>query len=76
MRTLRASELGIYVYCHKAWWYQRQGMATKNRSALEGGTRLHQQHGRRVFNARLWGVLAWLFLIIGLVILVSSLAWL
>lgn len=48
-RLIRASEIGEYVYCQRAWWlHQVQGVAPTGRERREQGTRLHVQHGSRV----------------------------
>jgi CRISPR/Cas system-associated exonuclease Cas4 (RecB family) len=47
--TIRASELGEYVYCARAWWLRReQGIATRNTAALQAGQRAHDRHGHAV----------------------------
>ncbi|HOE34986.1 MAG: hypothetical protein GX415_04920 [Chloroflexi bacterium] len=51
MRVLRASELGTYLYCARAWWYQRSGVPSENQAALSSGTNFHQQHARGVLLA-------------------------
>lgn len=73
MRTLRASELGSYLFCQRAWWYQKQGLKPANQEELAGGTRLHQAHGRTVLHSAVLKGIAWLLLVGGLVLLIYSL---
>lgn len=70
MRTLRASELGSYLYCQRAWWYQQGGIEPQNSSELAAGTQLHKSHSRQVVLASLLNLLAWAFLLIGLIALI------
>ncbi len=43
---MRASEIGEYVFCHRAWWlHQVQGHASANTRELEAGTATHARHG-------------------------------
>ncbi len=51
-RIIRASEIGQWVYCQRAWLLARQGYENKNVAALRSGRTAHQQHSRRV--ARAW----------------------
>lgn len=47
--VIRASEIGEYVYCARAWWLHRlQGVESRNSAALQHGQRVHDQHGRAV----------------------------
>ena len=47
--VLRASEVGRYVYCARAWWLQRvKGCAPRNLAALQRGTERHESHGEGV----------------------------
>ena len=45
MRAIRASELGTYLYCKRAWWYQQNGEPSQNQAEMSGGTGFHPAHG-------------------------------
>lgn len=46
---IRASEIGDYVYCRRAWWLKRmRSVASQNVRQLEAGTLHHQRHGQLV----------------------------
>jgi hypothetical protein len=47
-RVIRASEIGEYLFCKRAWWLRTQGMESENRKALEAGTAEHEELARRV----------------------------
>ncbi len=67
MPVLRASEIGVFLYCARAWWYQRRGVASDNAAELADGRELHQRHGRAVLTSgflRLAGYLAFLLAVI------------
>jgi len=51
MRTIRASEIGAFEYCRRAWWYQRNGVAPENQMEMAEGVELHNRHGRKVMAA-------------------------
>lgn len=47
--VIRASELGEFVYCARAWWLHReQGVESRNVAALNSGRVAHDEHGRAV----------------------------
>ena len=48
MRTIRASEISAYLYCHRAWWFQLQGYEPLNQAELSEGNELHDRHARMV----------------------------
>jgi CRISPR/Cas system-associated exonuclease Cas4 (RecB family) len=50
---IKASEIGEYLYCQRAWWLKRElGVSSQNIRALEVGQKYHQTHGHLVFRAR------------------------
>jgi hypothetical protein len=71
MKTIRASEVGSYLFCARAWWYQQQGVESTNQAELTAGTELHRQHGRTVIASGLTRTLAVILLLVALVLLVA-----
>jgi len=50
---IRASEIGEYVYCARAWWLRRvAGLEPDGHERRERGTLLHRRHGRAVAGSR------------------------
>jgi hypothetical protein len=47
-RVLRASEIGEYLFCKRAWWLHQQGVEGTHRAAREAGTAAHESHARVV----------------------------
>jgi hypothetical protein len=71
MRPIRASEVGSYLFCARAWWYHRQGIESANQSEMTAGTELHRSHGRQVLVSGLTRILALILLLVALVLLVT-----
>jgi CRISPR/Cas system-associated exonuclease Cas4 (RecB family) len=69
-RWIKASEIGEYLYCQRAWWYRLQGFSSANVQELERGTGLHYQHSRSLSRASWQRVIAFLFIVTAIVILV------
>lgn len=74
MRTIRASEIGTFQFCRRAWWYQRQGVTPENQIDLASGSAFHREHGRQVLTGRLARLMAWLLLGLALALAVAALA--
>lgn len=74
MRTIRASEIGAYLYCRRAWWYQKQGIPSDNLSAMVEGSELHFRHGRMAMQSSCMSALAIALLILALVLISIHLA--
>ncbi len=72
--VLKASEVGSYLYCKRAWWYHRRGVESGNQAELASGTDLHLRHGRQVLAAGLLQVLGFILLLVAAVLLVLTLA--
>ena len=71
MRPIRASEIGSYLFCARAWWYRRQGMESTNQAEMASGTELHRAHGRTVIASGLTRTLALLLFLVALVLAVA-----
>lgn len=73
-KLIRASEIGEYVYCHRAWWLRHvEGVEPANRAALDAGRRAHGRHARRVAGAALAGKIALALIALAIVLLVVAL---
>jgi CRISPR/Cas system-associated exonuclease Cas4 (RecB family) len=71
MRPIRASEIGSYLFCARAWWYHQKGVQPSNQAELIAGTELHRQHGRTVILSGLTRLLAIILLLAALALLVA-----
>lgn len=71
--VIRASEIGSYLYCRRAWWYRKQGVESENQAELAAGTELHQQHGRKVLAAGMLQLLGYFLLLAAAVLVVLEL---
>lgn len=70
MRTIRASEIGTYLFCQRAWKYQQNGVESENIREMLTGTEIHAQHGRTVLVAGCLRTLAMGMLLAAMVLLV------
>ena len=71
MKVIRASDVGAYLYCARAWWYRRKGIESANQDEMTAGTELHHLHGRRIIASTLIRTLASILLLVALVLLAS-----
>ena len=69
-RIIRASEIGQYDYCAKAWWLSAvEGVQPSNVRELQAGTAMHAAHGQQVNRAVRVQQAAIGLLVIGVVLL-------
>jgi CRISPR/Cas system-associated exonuclease Cas4 (RecB family) len=69
MRAIRASEISAYLYCQRAWWYQKNGEPSTNLDEMIAGSELHYRHGRAAFRLGCMRAIAF-----GLILLALTLA--
>lgn len=70
VRTIKASEIGSFLYCQRAWWYDRQGISSENIAEMAAGTEIHQKHGRTAAAAGCLQTVAVVFLLAAIVLFV------
>ena len=60
---IRASEIGMYAYCARAWWLGRVlGYRPHNVEEMAAGAEEHASHGQQVVSYHRWRGLAYLLL--------------
>jgi len=69
MRTIRASEIGSFLYCRRSWWYQKQGKPSQNQAIMDAGTDFHAEHGAQVARASFFCTFGWIILLAALAVL-------
>ncbi len=68
MRTIRASEIAAFLYCERAWWYQKRGEPSDNQAAMLAGSELHYQHGRAALQTSCLSALAYLLIALAIIL--------
>lgn len=72
-KWIRASEIGDYVYCRRAWWLRRvAGYGPQNEQEMEWGQGYHVQHGRSAQRAAWASYLVYALIFITVSVLVFS----
>ncbi len=74
MPVIRASDIGSFLYCQRAWWYRMQGVESENQAELAAGSEAHRLQGRAVLAANLTRTAGYVLLLIALVFLIYSAA--
>jgi hypothetical protein len=64
---VRASDMGAWAYCRRAWWLAKvKGARHEQPARLVAGTQTHRRHGQTVARAGRYGKLGWALVAIGL----------
>jgi hypothetical protein len=70
---IRASEMGEYVYCARAWWLRRvEGLEPAGHERREYGIAQHHRHGRAVAGSRVLLLVGGLLAVAALVLILLS----
>ena len=73
-RVIRASEIGQYDFCAKAWWLGSiEGVQPSNARELQAGVTAHAAHGRQVRRAAQMQLAAFILVGLGVTVLVLAL---
>jgi hypothetical protein len=70
MRTIRASEIGTFLFCQRAWWYMKTSVPAENLAEMAAGSELHFRHGRQALQLSCLRSLAYILLLVALVVIV------
>jgi CRISPR/Cas system-associated exonuclease Cas4 (RecB family) len=66
MKIIKASEIGTYQFCNRAWWYHLQGYEPENQAELAGGSEIHEKHSRVVVASNCLQVIAYAILLLAI----------
>jgi hypothetical protein len=70
--VIRASDIGQYTYCARAWWLGRvKGHRSANVAAMRQGTKRHRAHGRLVERYHLLRRVAMALIVLAAVALIA-----
>jgi CRISPR/Cas system-associated exonuclease Cas4 (RecB family) len=73
-KTVRASEIGNYLFCQRAWWYARQGIKSRNQVELAGGAAYHEEHAGQARRILIRQIVGYLLLLAALLLMAYALA--
>lgn len=73
MAPIRASEIGTFLFCHRAWWYRLQGIEAGNQAEMAAGIGFHHRHGGKVLTAGILRGVGWMLLLLAMITLAAYL---
>lgn len=66
---VRASDIGLWAFCRRAWWLARvRGVEHQRPAQLAKGVAAHQSHGHAVQRAQRSMTLGWSLLAVGMIL--------
>jgi hypothetical protein len=74
MRTIRASEIGTYQFCQRAWWYGNQGEQPDNIAQMEAGSEIHYRHSHSVIKGGCLRTIAYGLMLLALALLIAHIS--
>jgi hypothetical protein len=45
-KPIRASDVGAFLYCHRAWWLAFKGVKVQDKEIMKQGRQTHDANGR------------------------------
>jgi hypothetical protein len=70
-RVIRASEIGQFKYCARAWWLGHiVGVPSSNTREMAQGEAAHQRHGRAVWMSSALRIAALVLLVLAVIVVV------
>jgi hypothetical protein len=73
-RVIRASEIGRYAFCARAWWLESiEGQPSTLQREMADGERAHHRHGRQVQASVGLSRLAYLLLLLAIAAAIAAL---
>lgn len=73
---MRASDIGLWATCHRAWWLAKVKNAPhRNEALLASGTAAHAAHGEQVQRVGILQRAGMILVVLALVALLLLIAW-
>lgn len=73
---VRASDIGAWTFCHRAWWLARvQEVPHRNPAQLQRGHAMHLRHGQQTQQAHAVHRFGRVLITLGILVLLVAIAW-
>ena len=67
--VIRASDIGLYLFCARAWRLKADGYESQNRGEMAAGTEAHHAHGAAVASSQRLQRLSLILFVLAIVLL-------